>query len=86
MRRISAHAVVLGSLLAAAGLTQVGSEASNREGQEPAASRGELLANTHCVSCHAFIPPGALTKAGWKPGLLHMAARLGLANELLGIR
>ncbi len=44
---------------------------------------GEGLARARCSSCHAYMPPEALTKKGWRPGLLHMIARLGLTREIL---
>jgi hypothetical protein len=50
---------------------------------EPVPDDGERLARARCSSCHAFIPPDALTQEGWNPGLLHMIARLGLAKDLL---
>jgi hypothetical protein len=37
----------------------------------------------YCHGCHIPPPPEALTKAGWQPGLLHMTARLGLAEDIL---
>jgi hypothetical protein len=49
----------------------------------PDPADGETLARRYCASCHAYTPPAALTKDGWRPGLLHMAARLGLAEDLL---
>lgn len=50
---------------------------------QPSLDDGERLARARCSSCHEFIPPDALTKDGWNPGLLHMIARLGLARDLL---
>ncbi len=51
--------------------------------ERTADSPGAALARKHCSSCHDAIPPDALTKDGWRPGLLHMMARLGLAPQVL---
>jgi len=69
------HAVVLGSLLCSVGMAQVD--------QPPTAPTGEELFLKHCENCHVRVPPDALTKAGWKSGLLQMSARLDLADDLL---
>jgi hypothetical protein len=65
-------------ILVAASATAIAQQSAP---QPPSAE--ERLARHYCTSCHVYIPPDALTKQGWEPGLLHMIARLGLAEPFL---
>ena len=50
--------------------------------------KGEQLAERHCSTCHAFVPPAALDKKSWEDGVLpEMAFRMGLdVSRLSSVR
>jgi len=48
---------------------------------------GEVLAKTHCSSCHLFPEPGLLPKNVWEHGTLpYMAIYLGIASEIANLK